>query len=422
MQYSINKSNAVNFLLILTSISFVLQPLKYRIAEYPVSIFLFFAVVWVIFLTKPTFNRSSFYVIFPAILILLFYIIAGESSYRAGILIFFLLACLIGFSISLPKVYIENAWKFLFLACLILSIVGTYRFVFGFDNPLSEHKDGVADLVGDKYFYLGIEYLPSTRNTDGYYFGVVYAYALSMVVMWKNKFAYCFVLVLIFAIGVSVFSLSRGLWIAIIAATVFAVGLRVFILYAALALIALFIVVLIAGSLPTYFYLFYYAILSLFDSDGANMAVSGYYTFSNQDRTDIYFAAIKDFFFHPFGKGSEVKNIYEGFSRTDTVHSENLYLDVLLLTGWYGVILLSSLLSYFYRNYFVSVKVNKGDQLFVVTRTVGIFTIVWMFFNSGIDFAALWYVLFLVSLYKKSTSNSSSESRNVLVIHDLKNG
>ncbi len=418
MQNSIKKSNAVNFLLILTSISFVLQPLKYRIADYPISIFLFFAVVWVIFLTKPTFNRSAFYVIFPAILILLFYLMVGESSYRAGILIFFLCACLIGFSISLPKAYIENAWKFLFLACLILSIVGAYRFVFGFDNPLSQHEGGISDLVGDKYFYLGIEYLTSTRNTDGYYFGVVYVYALSMVVMWKNKFAYFFVLVLIFAIGVSVFSLSRGLWIAIIVATVFAVGLRVFILYAALALIALFIVVLITTTLPSYFYLFYYAILSLFDPDSANMAVSGYYTFSNQERTGIYLAAIQDFFFHPFGKGTEVKNIYEEFSRTDTVHSENLYLDVLLLTGWYGLVLLFSFLLYFYKKYFVSGKVSKDDQLFVVTRTIGIFTIVWMFFNSGIDFAALWYVLFLISLYKKSTSNFLPESRNSLVIHN----
>lgn len=422
MRNIIKNSNAVQFLLSLTSISFVLQPLNYRIAGYPVSIFLFFALVCIIFPTKPKFSRTAFYAIFPAILILFLYLMLGESSYRAGILIFFLSACLIGFSISLPKIYIEMAWKFLFLACFILSIVGVYRFVFGFDNPLSQHEGGIADLVGSKYFYLGIEYLPSTRNTDGYYFGIVYAYALSMVVMWKKKHAYFFVLVLIFATVISALSLSRGLWLAIIVATVFTVGLRVFALYAALVLSSVFIVVSIIPVLPSYFDLFYYAYLSLLDPDRANRAVSGYYTFSNQERTGIYLSAIQDFFFHPFGKGTEVKNIYEEFARSNTVHSENLYLDVLLLTGLFGVVLIFSFLSYFYKKYFLSGKVNKDDQLFVVTRTVGIFTIVWMLFNSGIDFAALWYVIFLISLSKKSTSGFSLESRDGLVIRSCRIG
>jgi hypothetical protein len=388
----------------MTSISFILQPLKFRIYDYPASLALFFMLGFWLIVKSNKFKTKEAVIVLAYIAVVLVHYLLDESTYRAFLLIFFVSACYLGLDISLTKDVLSKAWLYLFVACCILIIVGVYRFIFGYVGEETQHELGIADLVVDKYYYLGIEYTPSTRNTDGFYFGIVYVYSLVSIVVSENKSKILYATVFLLSALVCIFTLSRGLWISLLVSTISIVGIKCFMKYLAYAvpiLLAALVATSYFGQMPEYLNLIYIAVMSLYDYEAANKAVSGYYTFSNVERSDIYLGAIKNLLMHPLGVGTESENIYDIVGRTKTLHSENLYLDLMSLGGFFGVFLIIGFLIKFTKKFGIT-KNYFDDKIYLLSKGMGFYILSYMMFNSGIDFTALWYSLLLVVLYFKS--------------------
>lgn len=369
--------------------TFVLQPLNLRPYGLPVSLVLIaiFAAVAALKEGRLSFSRDVLF--FAPIFIILFvvdFLVAGQTrSLVFLILIIFVRFC--GASFSGKQ--LSDTLFIVGLVCFFVSLVGVYRYHFGYDIQDSENPSGISQEFAG-YSYMGISYLPSTRNSDAIYFAVGFIIFLHRGVCGAS-FRALNITAAIFLFYAVLMSLSRGVWLAVLCASIALLGWRrVVLILLPVSVLALILVFL---SNPFVFGLALVAVLSLFDAGGANELVSGFYKYSNEDRFFIYSAAVSDFIANPFGYGVNFSPSYARHTGAKSVHSENIYLDFLLILGVFSAPIFISIIRGFRGLFLIGCKQLRGLAVSLAT-----FLLVFHVFNSGIDFVFVWFLVGLIYL------------------------
>lgn len=405
--YQISRSlpiSRMEYLLILTMAGLLfLQPLFVRVAGLsPLLLTLIVTITYGLIRKPNLLSPPSIIILFLPISQILYGLSFG-AEIRFGSYLILLIFLALNFSRSLDTKQSEKLWNAIGFVCLALTIIGIYRFVFGYSpseqvlqeyaqGTRSENEEGALDAVY-QYVYLGISYLPSTRNSDAFYFGVAALVFLSRIQSksaqrpWQSAiFVGCFI---ISSLAVA-FSLSRGVWISAALAVALVYGLRTsFSLASGAAGVLVVASVVIDGFDPSNNFvvsLLSTGFQSIFDPDGANLSVDGFYTYSNDTRAEIYRLALIDILAAPFGNGVLFTPSYGILTGAQTVHSENVYLDILIISGVFGLFLIATFLRKCFQVYQF-----RHDTPPVGTSLL-LFCAFYSLFNSGIDFAPLWLV------------------------------
>ena len=338
-----------------------------------------------------TFQKIGISIVPFAILLIYDFIIGGQ--FRSANFLILLLFATLYYDQAIPAKYLRKIWETLGFVCLALTMIGAYRFLFGFQADKSQNVAGFYDIV-NKYVYFGISYLPSTRNSDALYFACG-----ALVFLWRfNKsprFASWNLLGLLATAGGVALSLSRGIWVSLFLAIALSYDLKRFgRLIPAVAVLCISAFMLESEFLLS---LMKNAVISIFDEKSANISVNGYYTYSNQLRFAIYEGAIKDFLTFPFGHGVSFRPSYGFFTGAMSVHSENLYLDLLLVFGVFSF-------PYFWQAGALirRTRINRGPYTHLV-KSIAVMLASFTLFNSGMDFAFLWFLIALVFMTERST-------------------
>lgn len=371
------------------SLAFVTQPIGVRVAELPVPAILMLATCVCFVLLGGPMHRQPILAIAGPVPILLALAPFSGGDVRGAIFAFYLIFCALAYGVRLSDAQIQRVWALLGWACLLLTALGVYRYLTGYVAPSSENEAGLLNAKWS-YFYLGLSYLPATRNSDGFYFGIPCLIFLWLGSEKRGVFRYTYYsLALVEALCV-VLTLSRGIWIALFLAIAFSYPRKYVILAVVCgALVAIGCSSIVSsGGLEWVLFLVKNGLLSVFDPDGASSNTSGFYTYSNADRSVIYTSAISDFMSWPFGYGVNYIPSYAALTGVKTVHSENLYLDFLVILGVFSFPLFFAFVRALKSTF--RARVNSKQQFL---RSIGVFLGLYAAFNSGIDFAIFWYAM-----------------------------
>lgn len=133
------------------------------------------------------------------------------------------------------------------------------------------------------------------------------------------------------------------------------------------------------------------AVVSIFDQSSANQSVSGYYTYSNDIRMDLYIETLQSFLAFPFGQGMD--NVHFGTPGNHTIrlHSENLYLDFLIIFGVFS----SVLFFYVWRIFIHAIRLRKASENARMGLAVLSACAVFALFNSPVNLVVFWFTLVL---------------------------
>lgn len=391
-------------LLVLISVSLILQPTNIRPGGVPVTLSLI--AVFILFgFTRPVALPSAQLALAAPFVILGFgdFVLKGELRGLVHLVL------LIFVSQMYFKRYeakaLRSVWRVLGVTCTCLAAIGGFRYLTGYQAEFSENISGAVDVL-DTYVYYGISYLPATRNSDAFYFGlgaIITFWLLSTATTRTMKVLYAAMFVL--NLAATVLSLSRGVWIA--------VGIAMLLTYRGRVLSA-YLGPLLLGLSAVLFYqltfvwsLLVNGLLSLVDASSANLNVDGYYTYSNEDRLLIYREALLDFIDWPLGHGVGFQPTYVNLTGANTVHSENLYLDMLLILGIFCLPLVYA----YFRKLSAATGQLTHDELATLGRSSGLFVAGFAFFNSGVDFVALWTTIGLMFATINSATAGDWRSR-----------
>jgi hypothetical protein len=387
-------SHAECFLLVGLAASFIFQPLNIRVFGYSASVIIMTFIVILGAISRPhilTVQKIAISLVPIAILVIYDFIINGDVI--AANLIIMLLFITLYYDQIVPQKYLKIIWSTAGFVCLALTLVGAYRFGFGYEAAKSENVSGFYEAV-NQYVYFGISYLPSTRNSDALYFACG-----ALIFLWRFSESPRFISwnmlgFFITACGVAL-SLSRGIWIAVLLAI--ALSYRPArlgkLLPAAIAIV--FCASIIQSEFI--FSLMKNALVSIFDDKAANIGVNGYYTFSNQIREEIYVRAIRDFLSFPLGHGVSYLPSYAPLTGAKRVHSENLYLDFMIVFGVFA-------LPYFWKviSLIVQTRTIIGPYAKLV-QSMALMIAIYLMFNGGMDFAFLWFILAMTFMTERSS-------------------
>lgn len=366
--------------------SFFLQPLNIRPMGVPVSLVLMVGLAFFLALRRPAADVGEVIAFFPVFAILFVHDFLIEEQIRS--LIFMLLILCVRFlRVDLDFFRVGKVFDLLGYVCLLLTFVGIYRYHLGYDVQGSENVGGIGEGVV-KYFYMGISYLPSTRNSDVIYFAVAYLVFLSRAANAPraSKLDPIFCLVALYAV---LMSLSRGAWLSVLVASVVALGFKRF--WSIFLPIVTFASLFISVFYPEVLQLFLAGVLSLVSSGAANELVTGFYKYSNDDRLYIYVRSLQDFMNQPFGHGVSFVPSYAHLTGAKSVHSENIYLDFLLALGVFSLPLFWAIFRWFSRLGFV-----PDSHLKRLVFSLAVFLLFFHLFNSGMDFVFGWFLVVLL--------------------------
>jgi hypothetical protein len=387
------KVKLINLLIIsLLALSLVFQPTGWRLGLFSVSqLAIFLILLWGF--ASQTFNLMHLLTLLIIVGFLVISDLIISMEYRGIIL-----ASLIASSFFISRFDLDEKglyilWNIILFSCSIILYLAVWRYIFGIPIAESENLKGVSGSA-DTYFYLGISYLPSTRNSDALYFILGLLSALRLFASTnKMRLVYASFSGL-FAIAV-VLSLSRG---AILCMLIFLllmfplkfnfIGLRRLLAVSLGIIVSVVFVYRLLGEAALQVARFTTsAFVSLYDPVSANSNVAGIYKYSNHDRVDLYKDAVNQFLVFPFGQG--VDSQYFGvFGGNNFLHSENLFLDFIIIFGVFSLPIFFVLLrkmknAYALRN--ESVHLRFAYSAFAVCA-------VFCLFNSPINLIVFWFL------------------------------
>lgn len=235
-----------------------------------------------------------------------------------------------------------TVWFSLLLPAAALGMIAGWRYVFGHPVPGSENPHGALALLGS-YTYLGIGYLPATRNSDVLYFLLgIYAAGGSWATAHPLRRRVAGIALIAFTL-LTALTLSRGAVLATAAYLSVLLGVRriatVLVTGSAVGVL-LALGLPYAGDLPIASWLlrqFTAMWLSLVDVDAANSAMTGVYAFSNASRSEIAIQTLRGIVDWPFGFGVDNPLASRLNPASTSTHSESLYLDWLVIFGVFGL-------------------------------------------------------------------------------------
>lgn len=323
-----------------------------------------------------------------------------DTNYRGTILANFITSVVFARNSRVWRSDLLRILKLTSLSCLLLAIIASYRYFLGYVAPGSENEVGLIS-AGGSYFYLGISYLPATRNSDAFYFLLGFLCAVNLSQM-DAKFRYFHLIVSLLQLFAILLSLSRGVYIAALLALALFLPKRWLVGLILLTVILIFVPSSLRFFVPGSMHgqvvsiseFVANALVSLIDSDSANRNVSGRYTYSNSDRMDIYTASVNSFLNYPFGQG--VDNVHLGIPGqvSDRLHSENFYLDLMVALGVFSIPVFLCLWIIFWSSW----KKRNLTIYCKLSFSLYLSCALYALFNSPMDLAVFWYALMVASL------------------------
>jgi hypothetical protein len=394
----VGQTGRIAFLLFfLMALSFAAQPIMYRPMGLPISLCLvaLFNFNWLV---------SEFRVNIINFLIGGFFVCFLISSdlligvgFRGTILALLLVFSFFGSRLKLSEKDLYWIWTALTWVSFFLASLGTYRYLNGYVAPMSENTGGILELK-KSYFYLGISYLPATRNSDSLYFVVGFVAALRLALS-GGKLRYLYYMLALLQVVVILLTLARWSFVATFLASFLILERRQ--KRMAIAVIIPLLLVFISVSLYSFprlfeqigflYLLIKTGIISIFDVTEANHQVSGFYTYSNNDRIDLYLASFQKFLDWPFGQGIDNTVFGNANSHTAALHSENLFLDMLII---FGVLSLGLFVCAF-KKFFLAIRLYKNSlnaRVSIATLSV---CIVFAMLNSPVNLVIFWFIMTL---------------------------
>lgn len=384
----LRENAAMGALLVATSLSFCLQPTNIRFNGVALSIALMGIVICVTLATRLSAIdvRGLLLWVICAVLLLSHDVVDNTNATATTRSVAFLLLLL--FAIASQAICVSDRWlRGIWWSCLlvttVLSAIALWRFYGGAEEV---NPEALADPleVKDRYRYVGISYLPATRNSDAYYFGIGFLVACwGLLRSHRGRVWHSVALILCSAALIG--SLSRGAWLAAFAAVAVAYSPPLWLyLLAAAGLGAIFI--LDTSAIPM-LNLVKVGLASILNPEGANKEVHGFYSYSNESRLQIYSDAFDDILRNPLGMGFSGEASYLRTTGAEVVHSENLYFDILLAVGWLGMVLMAA---YGTKLFAITGMSSSNKQ---IALSILIFSGVFALFNSPGDFAFMWFCI-----------------------------
>lgn len=376
----------VALLLIFTSLTFVLQPTNIRFGGMAISIVLMGLCVCVGFLIDIRKIETRGLIFWAICAVLLFEhdiqdnanSVATTKALAFLILLLFVLVCP---ALSLSERWLQRGWQSVAVVCGCLALIALLRFVMGYEELNPDSLTGEL-VVKDRYSYVGISYLPATRNSDAFYFGIG-ALASLWAAINMRRLRVMFVALTVVCGLALVGSLSRGAWLAGFAAIAVAYSPPMW--FYLMPLSGAAAIMLINTSNMPMLNLIKVGLISLVNPTLANETVHGFYSYSNENRLILYSDAVYDALMHPLGIGFSGESALTDFSAAGVTHSENIYLDIILGVGWIGVIVPFLL----YSAIRTACHVNAPAR--AIALSVLTFTAIFCLFNGGVDFAFMWF-------------------------------
>lgn len=299
--------------------------------------------------------------------------------------------------LTLSESQFAYIWKALTWVCFFLASVGLYRYLNGYVAPFSENENGLSYLQ-ESYFYLGISYQPATRNSEALYFVIGMISAIYLFLK-GDRFRFLYLGLAMFQAVLVGLTLSRGAYLAGLMGVFLLLNTVQF--KRALSFIGLVCLIsviaattmpdLIQGPIGLVFDLIRGALISLFDSASANQSVSGFYTYSNSARIELYVETLVSFLRNPFGQGMDNAHFGTPGDHTDLLHSENLYLDLLIIFGIFALILFIKFWQIASKAFRLRGFSSEARMALSIFGLCGLFAM----FNSPVNLVIFWFALAL---------------------------
>ena len=407
------KNNAINIkklpfiiyiLFFITSLSFFFQPLLIRPFDIPLSfsMILVLNLVLILNVKKVKINELIYLTSIGSILLVVD-LLTPPELYRGFIFINMLLFTYLCSKFSLSKQQSSVLWSSVLIICFSLSLIGLKRWIFGYSVENTENETGIAENVRT-YFYLGISYMNSTRNSDVFYFGIPLILSL---MYYKNKllkFKFFFLGILLITSFCVLASLSRGIIISILLAYILTnrayVVNKNFYKYLLYLLAAIFLIYVFYDNLKAIpgvefvVNLTVNGFISLFNPLQASFNLDSKYTYSNDERIRLYIDSINTFLEFPFGLG--VDNIPPGriFNDRFILHSENVYLDFIISLGIFSIPCFLFIFDKLKHLYNLSKFHFESKKLYFLL----LYILLYSLFCSATDLYYYWFILSLICM------------------------
>ncbi len=387
-------------LLTLAAVFFIAQPTDWRLSNLSLTTLLMGIFASLQLIAALNYRRKVLFLI-PFCLFLIIADMTVGSGYRGFVfasMLLFVIACA---TVRPDNTWLRRTWVALSLSCAILTILGFYRYFVGYSAPFTENSGGLYEAY-ESYFYLGISYLPATRNSDSLYFAVGCLASIHLCRL-KTSGSLFFASLAIFEFLAVILSLSRGVIIACTISALLMLSLR----YKAISIISLALGTGILASAPQHVFSYGLglpgfwlknALISLIDIQNANTSVSGMYFYSNDERLELITESLNTFAAWPFGLGVDNQYVSTGSIRGNILHSENFYVDCLVAFGVFSIVLFIS----FGRLWWNCVRRELSRGTIGIAGSALTLCGIYAIFNSPLDFAIFWFVLGLGIIESRS--------------------
>jgi hypothetical protein len=363
------KKNIFYYLFLSLTFSFVFQPINIRFAGYSVTLFLMliFLLLALFKIKKILLNKKNL-IIYPILIYLIInYIFIADKR------IISILICL-GFYLScttrlLNYFQIQNVLKVLYLVLIFLLFFAWYKFYNQFIA-----KNIINNIYLEHYPFLSLDYAPGARGYSSFYFilGCVLSYFFYLRSQKINRFINFFIF--LFFIFSVILSQSLSAYLILIFLLIF--------------YFKFYILLLLSSSLQFLIFLvkFFFKINLIEYRFFGNFS----YNSSIQERFYIIKLALLNFLDNPFGS-----TVYD-LTYKNWIHSENTFVDIVVIYGICGVLFLIVSLIFMIKN----LKFSSDIDLELVNFFL--FTILlFLFFHSSSNFFIIYLILVLViNMYK----------------------
>ena len=326
-----------------------------------------------------------------------------SETNRSIVLALLLLFVMMVSSVRMTAAQIRRMWMIILISCTILLVVALKGYFLGTGDLATENPYGVLSFRRP-YFYLGISYLPATRNGEAFYFmiGLIAALRISDqekgvigIVGWFLSI--CFTVALLLTLARWTYVALAILIVARLKNTISASQIRI----RKSAVLPVFTGLLAMPALYLYFKdsirelplnLISNAFLSIVNGEAATMNVSQFYTYSNAERVDIYMNVARQFVKWPFGYG--VDNLRLGFNPDTMQNSESLPLDFLLIFGVFAIPLFLAYLAGLIKLW----RIQKHTVAMRANYYLLLCSAIYALLNSPINEAVFWFAIGMANI------------------------
>ena len=363
-------------------------------------------------------------------LFFLFVIYLGPTEIDKRYSLFLMYVFIIIFGLVGTKIpyRVEHFDKFLIIALcaiVLISSIGLYRYVFGYNVSISENVYGF--FQERIYPYFGIRYSNSSRNTDLYFISIGFCLSFYLGFLSKIKPSIVFKIIFIFLCILMPLSLSRSYYLLMIS------FLLILFLLKHYRLFFMSFIIIVSSYFFSLNSVDYFKNLiinqksqsnvqqvnkemhikklesasemakigseSIYDTEAATSKLDNSIQFSNDYRINLATITIKEILNSPTGHDFDVPTkALSDFTGLKIIHSENIHLDNLYNMGFIYLFFIIYFIYITYKLFLLSR--NQVQALPIVF--ISVFSMIYSNLNSPINLGVYWLSIALVIFFYNS--------------------